>query len=410
MSRRNRKHRQRQHTESVVQEASVVDNDEAVGAAADDAEQTSEEPTQSVEQEQPPQHTGDVEEDAEKAHGGTEAVEESTDDQLSPDALREAYSLPDDWTKEDILRWRDSDYRHEKLSDGVFVYDPTRARRPLNDWRTSELLAMIKGQIKGIPNHQLSRAIDTYRQRETVDRAWTDEQVVEYFRHGVTPPQTESGVWVHDRTRATRKVQDWSDAELDAWAKGEIRAVGSATDVRLAEELKKRRGMDDLDGTVSDIRERYAQQPQNQSKPDQGALTDMNVVHIDNTLERYATAVSLGQPVSELDGQRAQRMLDNLFHYVLRLEGRALAAGLDRIKAFIHAHRDGVFSPDAAYRFVNLLKGDKKNQFRHINLIELFLVVTHKNKAMRQQVDIDQMLAPFPPEQAELLKHYFSRG
>jgi len=133
----------------------------------------------------------------------------------------------------------------------------------------------------------------------------------------------------------------------------------------------------------------------------------MNVSFIDSTLEKYAQTVSLNATVSEAEGGHAQRSLESLFQYILRLDGKALKEALIRVNKFISQHREDIFNPSNAYRFVHLLKGNPKHQIQHVNLIELFLMTGEGNKARRQQVDMRHMLKELPNDKVELLVDYF---
>lgn len=326
-----------------------------------------------------------------------------------------------------------------KTADGVVINDPARAQRKLAEWETLELMAFLKGELEGLPNQLTAGIVKEYGRREELEAAWSDQEVLDFFRNGVEPARTANGVWVNDVTRVNRSAQDWATLELEAWAAGEITPKGKANAQKLTAELVRRF---DLSGPASDteaVLKQYrhktqpAQEPSNgdtgeanepepsveeepapkvENKPAPvvegvGALTAMNVGFIDTTMERYIEAVSPRKQITDEEGGAAQRSLDGLFAYVMRLEGKALGEGLDRIKKIIDANRDGVFSPSNAHRFIHRLKGNARHQAQHVNLIELFLIVTDKNPARKQQVDIRHMVSGLHGTLPDVMTDYF---
>lgn len=364
-----------------------------------------------------------------------ESAETSSEEQEAQmlTQARETFDIPDDWTDPQLKQWLNqpvNEQRGVKTDAGVFRFDPTRAQRKANTWTTDELLAFLQGELDGVSTKRVPELVAEYRRREALEAAWSDQQVLDYFRKDITPEQTSTGAWVFDRTRPTRGVSDWSTAELEAWALGEIKAVGKVTDAKLAGELRRRLSLKTEDETVTGILAAYqrsketlaamqttntepvAEEPTSEPEPTAtqptGALTEMNLSFIDGVLDRYVAAVAPNKMVGEAEGGKAQRDLDNLFHYVMRLEGAAMPEALDMIKKRIIQERQGVFSPSLAYRFTHLLKGDRKHQQRHVNLIELFLIITDRNAAAkRKQVDIRHMLNGYPPATMERLTDYF---
>lgn len=346
---------------------------------------------------------------------------------------REAFDIPEGWTDNQLLQWLNKpvdDKRGVKTETGIFRHDPTRAQRKPNAWPTEELLAALKGELDDVSGKRMAELIAEYRRRETLEAAWSDQQVLDYFRKGITPEKTSYGAWVYDRTRPQRQAHEWTTEELLSWAEGELKASGKANDTKLAMELKKRHSLKTVDNSVEEILAAYNYQfsdnteddssPVHEQKTPQlyvhaeptptynGALTDMNLSFIDGVLDRYVATVATNSIVGDAAGGKAQRELDNLFSYVTRLDGPAMADALDKIKTRIIKERNGVFSPSNAYRFVHLLKGDRKHQQRHVNLIELFLIVTDRNaSSRRKQVDIRHMLSGFSPSVTERLADYF---
>lgn len=340
--------------------------------------------------------------------------------------IREEFGIPETWSDDDIQSWmsREVDVdKGVKTADGVFRFDPTRDKRAMNTWSTDELRAFMTGDLDGIPKRLENEIVNEYRRRESVVPAWSNQEVLNHLRMGTIPRKTESGLWLNDVERNRRKAAEWSDEELDAWAQGEIKHGANAKDAQLAHELSRRFSLKPKDTSIKSVMDAYqhrndppvgasvekpAPAPQPTPVAQHGALSEMNLSFIDTQMQRYVDTVAPGKVVGDELGGKAQRELDNLFNYVLRLEGPALPEGLDRIKKVIIAERDGVFSPSNAYRFVNQLKGNRRRQQQHINLIELFLILTDRNAAAkRKQIDIGHMLNGYEPDTVAKLMDYF---
>lgn len=342
--------------------------------------------------------------------------EEASEEKSVVEAAREIYPFLNEWSEQQVEEWiaYNADKRSPYVNpqSEVLVYDPTRKDRPVGEWSTEELRALIKGQL-----HRVERRdehIEEFRRRESVVDAWSNHEVVEYYQKGIEPRKAGTGVWVRDRTRDQRAPNSWSNAELEAWAMGEIKPHSQADSVQLAQVLKERLSLPNAGNDVDSILASYKKSRQRetavataQMSTANGALTPMNEAYISDTLKRYINEVKPGRAVSETAGGRAQRILDGVFAYTLKLEGAKLKAGLDLIRRHIKENRDGAFSSSYAFRFVHLLKGDAVSRRRHTNFIRLFQICTDDNKGRRQQTDIPSMLADHPESIRPMLIDYF---
>jgi len=363
-----------------------------------------------------------------------ELVEQSPNETAS--LVREQYGIPDTWSAEQVNQWfvkvADLPEGTEVSKDGVFFNDPTRDKRPYDTWSSEELLMALKGDLE-ISDNKLSGVIKEYRKRsEEIEDAWSFRQVLDFYREGVIPEKTASGVWVLDVTRNERQPSSWSTQELEAWAKGEIKATSRAPDNKLAVELKNRLKLNSKSNNPADVIAAYkgatqraeqspetpqtsavkATQPSASSPASQETvkgLTHMNLSYIDSTLERYADAVKPGKPVSEQIGASETTKLENMFQYVIKLEPEGMVAGLERIKAFVTKHREGLFSPSNAHRFDHMLRKEGDFKERHINFVELLMIYTDPNKDVRQQCDIRYLLAKQPEDRQDMLVEYFTK-
>lgn len=139
------------------------------------------------------------------------------------------------------------------------------------------------------------------------------------------------------------------------------------------------------------------------------SLSALNTAYIDDILTQYTETVKIGRPITDHTGGIAQRRLDTLFQYAFKMEGYAMVEALNRIKDFINEHREGLFSPSYAYRFVHELPGGPKVQKLHVNIIELLSLKGAKQNAKLKQMDVRSMLAGIKEAKKEQLIEYFTR-
>lgn len=323
-----------------------------------------------------------------------------------------------------------------RIGDGSADYN-------LGAWSTELLLTVLKGLIR-FPESELKHLIVVYRQRIEIPSAWADKAVIEYLRAGVEPKRTTTGVWLVDVTRSGRVPADWSTAELEAWARGEIQAGGKSHDNGLAIELKARLGLK-CEDTPKSVRKAYkalspadikvvgseasapvmvaAATDTDETEQLQQAkavaatiekvegLTSMNVAFIDDGLAKYIDMANPLRPISEGDQLKAQNDLDTLFQYIIRLEPQSMVAGLERLKVTFKREMadNGVFSFSNVFRFTHLMRDDNKRQSRHVGLLELFRVYFADAKEARKQVDLRILLQYQEAEKVPVLAEYFTR-
>lgn len=330
----------------------------------------------------------------------------------------------------------------EDVADALVIEFASATLDNIGTWTTELLLSVLKGQIR-FPETDLKHVIIVYRQRVEIPSAWNDQQVVTYIRSGEEPKKTSNGVWVIDVTRASRAPADWSTAELEAWALGEIQAGGKSTDNGVAIELKARlklggeqspkavrkayralksssvtlAGADASKPVVVPFAEDESEQLQQakavvaQIEKVEG-LTSMNVAFIDDGLAKYIDAVQPNKQISEADALRAQNALDVTFQYAISLEDpKAMVAALERLKVGFkkQMERGGVFDANNVFRFTHLMRSDNKRQQRHKDLLELFRIYFSDAKEARKQVDLRILLQYQPADKAELLVEYFTK-
>lgn len=282
---------------------------------------------------------------------------------------------------------------------------------------------------------QLEALLKEHRRRvDTLNEAWTLEEAREFLRSNVIPETTPQGVWIKDVKRNRSEASMWSDAELLAFLNKEIEAYGRASEDSLLHEIKRRGlkaepiavkvtpAVTDADSvptatlatTVVQGKEPkvvevkpQAVQPETLKK----GLTLMNQQFITQILEDYVTNLRPGRPVSIKEGLQYQQSLDKLFRYVIGLQDPVgFKSGMDLIFAMVCKHREkGVFEDTYAFRFTDQLTVQSNVQESHIQLLTLLLIFADKDKAAREQYDLQMLVQLFPIDRQPLLLQYFSQ-
>lgn len=297
-----------------------------------------------------------------------------------------------------------------------------------------ELEELLKSE-DDISVKQLEALLKEHRRRvDTLNEAWTLEEVREFLRSNVMPEITPQGVWVKDVKRNRSEASMWSDAELLAFLNKEIEAYGRASEDALLHEIK-RRGLKaeqvvvntapaltytDSASTVAsattDVQDKEPKvvevKPQAvQPEALKEGLTLMNQQFITQILEDYVTNLRPGRPVSIKEGLQYQQSLDKLFRYVIGLQDPVgFKSGMDLIFAAVCKHREkGVFEDTYAFRFTDQLTVQSNVQESHIQLLTLLLIFADADKAAREQYDLQMLVQLFPIDRQPLLLQYFNQ-
>jgi hypothetical protein len=355
--------------------------------------------------------------------------------------VRADFTLPEAWTQADVLAWwgvvsqqpYDEDHPLVVQNDaGVFLIDPTRANRAPAEWSEAELLAFASAQLQDADVALNGKVVNELRKRISVPSAWSVKEVLEFYSQGVEPEKTSNGVYKNDISRANRGPSDWTTAELEAWALGEISAVGKTGDGKAALELRTRLSLNAENNSPAAVRAAYvklqavapvatvadvletpvAEVPEIiASIPKVEGLNAMNVSFIDGTLARYAEAVALNKPCTPEQGLKAQTALENLFSYAIAQEPVPMVASLKRILAFVGANQDKgqLFHADNVYRFTHLMRTDRNYRERHVNFLELLRVYSAVNKDLRKQADVRRLVREQQADRVEMLVEFFQK-
>lgn len=367
-------------------------------------------------------------------------------DELTPEELvvrvRADFALPEVWTDVQVLAWWEvvRGYPANEAGEiniqneaGVFYLDPTRADRGVSDWSTDELLAFASGKLTDADTALNGKVVNELRKRISVPAAWSVKEVLDFYTQGIEPEKTSNGVYKTDISRANRGPSDWTTAELEAWALGEISAIGKTGDGKAALELRSRLSLNAENNSPAAVRAAYVKlQATNApavtvadvlelpvapvaeviaSIPKVEGLNAMNVSFIDSTLSRYADAVAVNKPCTPEQGLKAQTALENLFSYAVTQEPVAMVASLKRILAFVSANqgKDQLFHADNVYRFTHLMRADRNYRERHVNFLELLRAYAADNKDLRKQVDVRRLVREQQADRVEMLVEFFQK-
>lgn len=364
--------------------------------------------------------------------------------------LREMLNPPAEWSDEAVVAlgqfamanptWTVADF----TVDGVWKFDPTRASRDVTTWSETELKLAIEGKLEGVANKQYDAIITAFKKTVAVEPAWSNAQVIDFYRNGVTPAKTSNGVWVTDVTRGNKPAESWTTAELEAWALGEIACTPRASDQKLAVALSKALGLKAKDNSPKAIKEAYLKTRSSSvtvASADQAlatttvvsadtedtpihlqqarataaqveqveGLNPMQVSYIDSVTARYIDAVAPGKVIADATGERAQKELNNLFDYCVgQQNSQVMVTCLERLKGIIAKNLDGVFSHDNAFRFVHYVPEARGAQERHKGMLTLLTSYASPNKDLRKQLDVKYLLRQQTNEKQGQLYEYFT--
>lgn len=255
--------------------------------------------------------------------------------------------------------------------------------------------------------------------------------------------------------RINKTADQWTDEELIAWAKGEIKTGSKVSDSSVGKEATQRFGLEE--GDVATVKEQLAAQatpeepveeeggtevaeePQASSVSETGAMEeeasdpettapeasvpptaeeDARVVNDAQTkpaseapapklspsrelfrdqLNRYVDAMSPGQVVGEKEGISNQVLLWRTIQNALNRQGSEFTSCFGEILEAVHRHRKGAFHERYVFRFWDALPlstPERRNFERLLNLMMLTSDPATRAHTLRQ-VDMDATLHGF---------------
>jgi hypothetical protein len=117
----------------------------------------------------------------------------------------------------------------------VLLVDPRRDMKAAYNWHLEELRAWARGEISPGQASDMASLCNALRKKiSMIGIGWDNDSVKKFAATGETPALTSTGVLVVDLVRDLKFPTDWSDADLKAWAGGEIKTpVQVAADIML---------------------------------------------------------------------------------------------------------------------------------------------------------------------------------
>mgnify|MGYP006175668453 CR=1 FL=1 len=125
------------------------------------------------------------------------------------------------WGEEDLMDWLLYEKTPARSPGGFYINDPDRWTKNADQWLTKELIDLGLGYFGELDRSQLY-ILDEASDRLELPMGITFEDFKVFVETGVKPAVTLDGVLINDRNRATKKVEDWTDIEVEAWVRGDI--------------------------------------------------------------------------------------------------------------------------------------------------------------------------------------------
>lgn len=319
------------------------------------------------------------------------------------------------------------------------VKESVYTSQPVDQWSTPELEAYIAGTCEEETYvEQLKLAVTEHRKREsTLAKAWTVVECREYLLTGKAPAKTSKGAWVKDVTRVYRREHEWETNELESWALGEIKAEGATTDGGLAVELKQRLNLPlksyDVQAIITNYRYTTAQvnETREETRPEPKTqevsearvaevtkaiqlegVTAVNQSYIDSSLAQFEAVMKPGRAVTERAAGDAQTLLRDVIRYSIQLPDPVGArSAMQYLLEYFRARRDigQIFEDTYAFRGIPDMRGTKKEQVAHHDLLTLFLVYADSMVELRAQTDIPSLIGNVNPQFQSRVLEFFAR-
>lgn len=319
------------------------------------------------------------------------------------------------------------------------VKESVYTSQPVDQWSTSELEAYISGTCEEETYvEQLKLAVTEHRKRESaLAKAWTVLECREFFLTGKAPAKTSKGAWVKDVTRVYRREHEWETNELESWALGEIKAEGATTDGGLAVELKQRLNLPlksfDVQAIITNYRYTTAQvnetreetrpEPQTQEVSEARVaevtkaiqlegVTAVNQSYIDSSLAQFEAVMKPGRAITERAAGDAQTLLRDVIRYAIQLPDPVGArSAMQYLLEYFRARRGigQIFEDTYAFRGIPDMRGTKKEQVAHHDLLTLFLVYADSMVELRAQTDIPSLIGNVNPQFQSRVLEFFAR-
>lgn len=310
---------------------------------------------------------------------------------------------------------------------------------PVVEWTDTELEEYISGVTK-VETYvaTLKEAVTEHRKRYNIlAKAWTVEECRAFLLTDITPAKTSKGAWVNDVTRKFRREHEWETNELESWALGEIKAEGATTDGGLAVELKQRLNLPlksvDVQAVITNYRYTTAQvneprveqrpEPQTQTVTEERVaevtkaiqlegVTPVNQSYIDSSLAQFEAVMKPGRAITEKSSGDAQRLLRDVILYAIQLPDPVGArSAMQYLLEYFRARRGigQIFEDTYAFRGIPDMRGTKKEQVAHHDLLTVFLVYADPMVELRGQTDVPSLIGNVSPQFQSRVLEFFAR-
>lgn len=272
---------------------------------------------------------------------------------------------PAHWSDQEVIEYLKSETKPKALETGVYLNDPTRAKKLPIEWRDAELKAWLKGEIEATVTADEEGLWEEVYQRFNVPLFWYREDAKAFVLYGTEVPSLPSGIWLRDRNRDARKAAHWTLRELKAWARGQILPGMNAPEADLIRQAIKSFGLsyhlspESVKKRVSDITEE--------------SMT-MTVKFVTEDLARYEK----GRQDAGDNGVTAapyQTLLDRCITRVTRLEGEDFVQGWTELLNFFHKNSKTICSAKKMYTGVGQMTITPKG-LRHFQNMTTVLMCT----------------------------------
>lgn len=125
------------------------------------------------------------------------------------------------WGEEDLYNWLMFDQTPAKSPGGYYINDPDRWVKDAKLWNDSELADLGAGYF-GELDRKHYYILDEACERFNLPLGITWDDYCAYIQRKIMPEVTSTGVLVNDRKRALKDLDEWTEAELKAYALGEL--------------------------------------------------------------------------------------------------------------------------------------------------------------------------------------------
>lgn len=125
------------------------------------------------------------------------------------------------WGEDDLYNWLMYEKTPAKSPGGYFINDPDRWVKDASAWNDSELVDLGLGYFGELEKaHEY--ILDEACERFDLPMGITFEDYKAYLTSKALPELTSTGVLANDRHRSRKSIAEWSEAELKAYALGEL--------------------------------------------------------------------------------------------------------------------------------------------------------------------------------------------